>query len=149
MASKLFYQSKMKDLEANEKLIRGQGATAQLLLAGAQDMKRLKDKAMNEAKIAENADEMDQTVATNVRMRQEQDKRKRARSHGSDEDADELKGSETSSLATDEGLKDDEVTLESIDEETGQKIERKTEVGFDKLHQQRMLLIDKAHAIVK
>ena len=42
---------------------------------------------------------------------------KRARSGGSGADGEQ--GSDSTSLATDEGLKDDEVTLESVDEETG------------------------------
>ena len=40
---------------------------------------------------------------------------------------------DSSSINTDDGLKDDEVRLYTIDEKTGEKIEKKEKIGFDRL----------------
>ena len=52
--------------------------------------------------------------------------------------------SETSSFNTDEELKDDELTVNSFDEETGEVVEKKQNIGFDKMQKQRIELIDRA-----
>lgn len=59
------------------------------------------------------------------------------------------KSGDSSSVHTDEGLKDNEVRLYAIDEATGAMVERKEKIGFDKVQQDRMALIGKAQEIVK